>query len=180
MKIIQFKTLLSTLFSFIFLLIITSAIMAKPQVVDVIQDDLTKRQQRQLCKIFIDDCVNSNVWAWKKVKENQYYLFSQENLYLLKDTNGHLNIINHWNFLEYEPKYLKPNWFGIGKATGNFIIHTLYPIDEDNMAVAVSNGWRENRQMEGLIAEDKVDFVKLKQDGGYQVLLRNVPYYFLI
>lgn len=152
--------------------------VAKPYVMEFHQEDLTESKKKQLCKMFPDDCINENVWAFKKVKDDQYYFISQEKVYLIREKNHQLTIEDHWDFLNYEPKKSKSIWFGDGKVMGVSVKNALYPIDGENLAVAVGYGWGENRQSKGLITESNVDFVKLEKSGKYQVLLENIPFYY--
>ena len=54
------------------------SLVAKPYVMEFYQEDLTENKKKQLCEMFPDDCINENIWAFKKVADDQYYFISQE------------------------------------------------------------------------------------------------------
>jgi len=173
------KIKMNRLLLMILFLSLSWSLVAKPYVMEFYQEDLTENKKKQLCEMFPDDCINENIWAFKKVADDQYYFISQEKVYLIKEENYKLVIEDHWDFLNFEPKKTKSIWFGGGKVMGVSVQSALYPIDGKNLAVAVRYGWSDNdRQFNGLITESSVDFVKLEKNGQYQVLLENVPFYY--
>lgn len=160
--------------------IVSTCVFAKPQVLKFSQEDLTEDRKIKLCELFPEDCINSNIWALKRIEGNEYYFISQEKIYFLQEQNNNFRIINHWDFLNYIPKESRPNWFGNGKVLGVSVNNALYPIDKNNFAIGVRYGWGDNLQIEGLVQENKMDFVKLEKDGRYTSLIDNVPYYYFL
>lgn len=153
---------------------------AAPTEKTFVQAQLNTVQHRQFCQQFSQYCSQHSSGILYKVKQDnqQFYLVDGLKLIQLQYRGSAFNKLNQWDFSSYQPQHQQALWSVQADESTDVpelsIFPKLFPINATDYAIGVVRTWHDMYSGGGL-TEEMIDFVQLKQNGQYQVVLNHIP-----
>lgn len=173
---LQFTLNLKIILTMLSLMFASVEAQAKPNEIALQKKTLTETQKRQICQKLTEECKTQIDWRWYKAKnQTQYYLISKLKMFQF---DPQLQLSHQWDLATYQPRTQRARW-AMDQENENedslYIFPKLYPINEQDYAVAVLQTWSEGYSGGGM-SEEVADIIHLKADNTVEKVFENIPF----
>jgi len=140
---------------------------------------ISKAKIRSICQKIKSKCneQSAKIWSVKIAEAEKYYLIDESpQVTQLEYKNGVYSVIDQWSFKNYQHNY--DNTDDELSRSGVYIYPALYPLNQQDYAIAVVDQWFAGYSGGGR-NEYIADFIQLQPKQNFKVAIKNIPFYSL-
>ena len=144
----------------------------------LIESKLEHQNFNKICKQLGIKCIDDQTKLYSVRGNNDaYYLIdSTPSIYRLKNMGSEFVLLDQWNFKDYPHSHASPVHEGELQRNGLKIFPALYPLNKNEIAVAIIDDWFIGYSGGGR-HEQYADFVQLDKNGKYKLAISYVLFY---